>query len=104
MSKRKLLIIIGVWMIIFLFVGFPAMWDKIFAVVTGVIILVVGLKDRSYIKKVSNAGTTYVEHKNGIRPTMAPESSESKTMNDMRTAVPSASGIPLTNTNTQSGS
>jgi hypothetical protein len=35
MSKRQLLCIIGAWSIVFLFLGFPSSWDKIFGIVCG---------------------------------------------------------------------
>lgn len=99
MSKRKTLIIIGVWMIVFLFIGFPSTWDKLFAIVTGIIVLSIGLKDKSCIKKMSNGSTTYVEYKNDAPSVSA---LEKKSTND--TTPVEASSIPITNNNYQSGS
>lgn len=39
MSKRQLLCVLGAWMIVFLFLGFPAVWDKIFAVLSGLAVI-----------------------------------------------------------------
>lgn len=39
MSKRQLLCLMGVWVIIFLFLGVPSLWHKIISVVSGLIII-----------------------------------------------------------------
>jgi hypothetical protein len=44
MSKRQILAILGVWVIIFLFLGFPIGWDRWIAVVTGVLIIMAAYK------------------------------------------------------------
>ena len=41
MSKRQLLCVIGVWVMIFLFLGFPSMWHKIIAVLSGLAIIII---------------------------------------------------------------
>lgn len=41
MSKRQFLTLIGVWVIIFLFLGFPVMWHKIIAIVSGLAIVAI---------------------------------------------------------------
>ncbi len=63
MSRRSILILIGIWSMAFLFIGFPALWDKVFSVVVGAVVLVIGLKDRP-MRKVADT-MPYVEHKNG---------------------------------------
>lgn len=42
MSKRQWICLIGVWIIIFLFLGMPSGIDKICAIVTGVILIGIG--------------------------------------------------------------
>ncbi len=44
MSKRQLLVLIGVWIMVFLFLGFPIMWHKILAVVSGLVIIVMAYR------------------------------------------------------------
>jgi hypothetical protein len=72
MSKRQISIIGALWIIIFLFLGFPAWLDKIIAVVTGVVMLglVYSLRiDTTFqTKKASPQATDtrqapYIEHK-----------------------------------------
>lgn len=41
MSKRQLLTLIGVWVMIFLFLGIPPLWHKILAVVTGLAVIAI---------------------------------------------------------------
>jgi cell division protein FtsW (lipid II flippase) len=40
MSQRQWIVIIGVWVMIFLFLGFPASWEKAFAILTGLVIII----------------------------------------------------------------
>lgn len=53
-------------MIVFLFIGFPASWDRAFAIVMGVIVLVVGLKDSTRVNVRHDQSVPYSEHKNGL--------------------------------------
>ncbi len=41
MSKRQWLSLMGVWVMIFLFLGFPSTWHKIIALISGVIIIAI---------------------------------------------------------------
>lgn len=85
MSKRTVLILVGAWIIFFLFLGFPAAYDKVFAIVIGAIVLIIGLKERVASKVITEqTATPYVEHK--------------QTMADVR------SSNSLTGTNTESSS
>lgn len=40
MSKRQLLCLLGIWIMIFLFLGFPSSWHRIIAVVSGLLVIV----------------------------------------------------------------
>jgi len=41
MSKRQLLCLLGVWVIIFLFLGLPYPWHEVIAVISGLIIILI---------------------------------------------------------------
>jgi MFS-type transporter involved in bile tolerance (Atg22 family) len=41
MSKRQFLMLIGVWVAIFLFLGFPLVWHKIIGVISGLAIIAI---------------------------------------------------------------
>jgi hypothetical protein len=41
MSKRQVLMILGIWVMLFLFLGFPSAWDAFFAVITGAVIIAI---------------------------------------------------------------
>ena len=41
MSKRQLLCLLGIWVMLFLFLGVPSFWHRIIAVISGLIIVAV---------------------------------------------------------------
>ncbi len=77
MSKRQLLIVLGVWTIIFLFLGFPPVWDKIFALIVGILIIVIALKTQPPQRQIPADRIPYVEHKS-VPPPSAPSSTASE--------------------------
>jgi type IV secretory pathway VirB2 component (pilin) len=40
MSKRQFLCVLGVWVMIFLFLGLPSDWDRVVGVVSGLVIVI----------------------------------------------------------------
>ena len=44
MSRQQWLSIIGVWVMVFLYLGFPTGWDKIFALITGLLIILISFR------------------------------------------------------------
>lgn len=72
MSKRQILIVLGIWVIILPFLGFPATWDHVIMFATGLLIAAIAytLRLQGGSKKPSNV--PYVEHKNEPAP-KAPE-------------------------------
>ena len=73
MSKRQLLILLGIWTAIFPFLGFPSSWDNVLAVLTGLLIIAMtygmrtaGNKNVSGEANIARkAEVTFVEHKVG---------------------------------------
>lgn len=63
MSKRQFLILLGVWVMAFLFLKFPAAWDKIFALVTGLLIIIAAFRSGQTGKANRDTQVPYVEHK-----------------------------------------
>jgi len=59
MSKRQLLALLGFWVIIFLYLGFPTGWDKWIAIITGVLIILVAYKKTP--KQKSFADSSFVQ-------------------------------------------
>ncbi len=55
MSKRQLSALLGFWVIIFLFLGFPIAWDKWIAIVTGVLVILVAYRKTPQLKTSSNS-------------------------------------------------
>lgn len=41
MSKRQWLCVLGVWIMIFLFLGVPSLWHKVMALISGVVIIAI---------------------------------------------------------------
>ena len=46
MSQRQWIVIIGVWVMVFLFLGFPSSWEKVFAILTGLLIIFLAYRIR----------------------------------------------------------
>ncbi|OHA17016.1 MAG: hypothetical protein A3C79_01905 [Candidatus Taylorbacteria bacterium RIFCSPHIGHO2_02_FULL_45_28] len=67
MSKRQFLIILGVWVMVFLFLGFPTTWDKVLSLVTGVLIIVVASKFKPATREILPEHLSYIEHKS-VKP------------------------------------
>lgn len=65
MSKRQLIIILGVWIMVFLFLGFPSAWDKVFALVTGFLLCLVAFKLERSPRGGTKMQVPFVEHKHG---------------------------------------
>ena len=68
MSKRQLLIIIGIWIAAFLFLGFPSGLDKILAIATGAVIIIIAYKLEHEAYPSTSADVPYVEHKSPDDP------------------------------------
>lgn len=72
-------------MIVFLFVGLPVWLDKMSAIVTGLIILMVGLKDTPPPKRSRDAAP-YVEHRSEASKMEKVERPAARPMEDVRTS------------------
>ncbi len=65
MSKRQWLCIMGVWVMIFLFLGFPIGWHKIILVISGLIIIAIAYNlPQEHNTIVKNSNSTFVESDN----------------------------------------
>ena len=62
MSKRQWLCILGVWVMVFLFLGFPSTWHKIIAILSGLIIIAIAYNLPQEQKKTSGNGSVFVEN------------------------------------------
>ncbi len=69
MSKRQILMLLGAWMIVFLFLGFPHSWDKLFAVVCGLLVIAISYRIHPQASVAAPRAMPYVEHKS---PASAP--------------------------------
>ena len=61
MSKRQALSIIGVWVMIFVFLGVPSSWHKVIAIITGIIIIAIAYNISP--KENKNTVDTFIENK-----------------------------------------
>lgn len=75
MSKRQLSALLGFWVIIFLFLGFPIGWDRWIAVVTGILVILVAYRKTPGPKPSSN--NAFVESNATHDASAAPSSSAS---------------------------
>jgi len=62
MSKRQILILLGIWVMIFLFLGFPSAWDKAFALIAGALIAIISYRGMP-AGKTQSADMPFIEHK-----------------------------------------
>lgn len=63
MSKRQVLMILGVWVIILPFLGFPSGWDRTIAVVAGFLIVAIAYSLGPKVKTRAEPSVPYVEHR-----------------------------------------
>jgi hypothetical protein len=87
MSKRQLLIILGVWMMLFLFLGFPSSWDKVFALISGIIIVVISITLKPPQRIVHKDSVPFVEHKSTTPPHIADSTVSANTNIDSTSSV-----------------
>ncbi len=66
MSKRQIIMVLGVWVGIFLFLGIPGTWKEILAVATGLILVVVAYSLKSEGAVSMNKDVPYAEHKSEV--------------------------------------
>ncbi len=60
MSKRQWLTVLGVWVALFLFLGFPSTWHKIIAILSGLAIVLVSYNLPHEKKEVKEEQSTPV--------------------------------------------
>lgn len=72
MSKRQLLILLGIWVMIFTFLGFPPAWKQVFAVASGALIVTIAIASRPKERTISEKKQVpFVEHRaTDTRPSM----------------------------------
>ena len=70
MSKRQWLCVLGVWVMIFLFLGFPSIWHKVIALVSGLIIIAIAYnipqEQKEQKTDLSSDTATFIENNNYI--------------------------------------
>jgi hypothetical protein len=62
MSKRQIVILLGVWIIVLPFLGFPESWRTILFMITGLYLIIVAYRLQAESRK-STAEVPFVEHK-----------------------------------------
>ncbi|HEY4494684.1 MAG TPA: hypothetical protein VJC02_01115 [Candidatus Paceibacterota bacterium] len=64
MSKRQVLCVVGVWIMVFLFLGVPSFWHKVIAILSGLVIIIIAYNIPSEKKEVvDKKGETFIENK-----------------------------------------
>lgn len=71
MSKQQILMILGIWIAIILFLGFPSGWDKAFALISGLLVAGIAWSMRSPRTARPSASVPFVEHKAAPQETRA---------------------------------
>jgi hypothetical protein len=71
MSQRQWVVIIGVWVAVFLFLGLPSSWEKVLSLLTGLLIIVMAYRIRLKEKQPGN-GAPFADNVPG-KPAAVPQ-------------------------------
>ena len=71
MSKRQVLILLGIWIAVFLFLGFPPAGDRALALVSGLLVVWIAFRMRPAQRDIPEERMPYAEHKNQTPETAA---------------------------------
>ncbi len=66
MSKRQIIILLGIWVVVFLFLGFPQVWQKLLAIATGLYLIVLAYSLSSDAPKTTDIRSPFVEHRSTL--------------------------------------
>ena len=61
MAKKQWISVLGLWTMVFLFLGFPSTWDKWLAVITGILIIAIAYKMNPEKKAPATAADAHSE-------------------------------------------
>ena len=65
MSKRQWLCVFGVWVMVFLFMGFPSSWHKVIALISGIIIIAIAYNiPQEQKQEIPGKDSSFVESNN----------------------------------------
>ena len=79
MSKRQVLMLLGLLTMILLFLGFPSSWEKAIAVIIGALVIFISYRSSSpAMKKEEHPNVPFIEHRSEPR---APQGSDSASVN-----------------------
>ena len=87
--------LIGVWIMIFLFLGFPIGWEQVLALITGLVIIIVAYRMPPFIREAKASSIPFVEHKSETKPiqgkmpegSVIPEGSIPEEKNNLETII-----------------
>ena len=88
MSHRQITMLIGVWIIVFLFLGFSLAWEQIFAVITGLVIVIMAYRTAPPVKTTDASAVPFVEHKSSQKVETIPLPETSPIPEETHTDVP----------------
>lgn len=65
MSKRQTIMLVGVWFVVLPFLGFPAQWEKVLAVISGLAVVWAASRLKAPERGVSGSGEDkpFTEHR-----------------------------------------
>ncbi len=64
--------ILGVWVMVFLFLGLPSVWDKLLSLGVGLVIVLIATSFKPPMKTVSPDRVPYMEHRASPRQSTKP--------------------------------
>jgi len=75
MSQRQWIVIIGVWVMVFLFLGFPSSWEKVFAILTGLLIIFLAYRIR-FKEAVPSKESVFTDSSSRPNPPVTPDAKQ----------------------------
>src|SRR6185503_20141675 len=73
MSKRQSLMVLGIWILILPFLGFPGIIERILMLASGALVVIIAYTLAPRVRTVSSSNAPYAEHKmTPVSPRSAP--------------------------------
>lgn len=66
MSKRQILILLGIWFAVFLFLGLPESWHTTIAAISGLVLIIIAYSLKSEAVITTGDNVPYAEHKSAV--------------------------------------
>ncbi len=63
MARKQSLLILGIWLMVLPFLGFPSSWKTFMLFLTGVVLIIIYVRNKTVVVAKNE---TYIDNRNGI--------------------------------------